>query len=152
MRTLPALLLALLAAGAFAQGAYRWVDKDGKVHYSDEPPPAEAKKVEQKRLGASIVGAEKYSYQTRQATANFPVTLYVSADCADACASARKYLAARNIPYAEKPVNTAAEMESFRKATESNSMPTLAVGKMIGKGFLESEWSSLLDTAGYSGK
>src|SRR5512133_340380 len=114
MRTLPALLLALLAAGAFAQGAYRWVDKDGKVHYSDEPPPAEAKKVEQKRLGASVIGSEKQSYQTRQAAANFPVTLFVSADCGDACVSARKFLAGRGIPYAEKPVNTPAETEAFR--------------------------------------
>ena len=23
---------------------YKWVDQDGKVHYSDQPPPAGAKK------------------------------------------------------------------------------------------------------------
>ena len=40
------LSLALLATGADAQNLYRWVDKNGKVHYSDQPPPKEIKKVE----------------------------------------------------------------------------------------------------------
>lgn len=30
------------AAGADAQGVYRWVDKQGNVHYSQTPPPPEA--------------------------------------------------------------------------------------------------------------
>ena len=29
----------LLAAAAAAQQVYRWVDEDGVVHYSDQPPP-----------------------------------------------------------------------------------------------------------------
>lgn len=35
------LLLAALPASAVL---YKWVDKDGKVHYSDQPPPQSAKK------------------------------------------------------------------------------------------------------------
>ena len=45
-----ACLALVLAAAAFSAGAdqvYRWVDKDGHVHYSQTPP------------AASIVGAEK---------------------------------------------------------------------------------------------
>lgn len=34
-------LLAGAAADADAQKLYRWVDKDGKVHYSDKVPPSE---------------------------------------------------------------------------------------------------------------
>ena len=34
---------ALLFATAVAAQAYRWVDKDGKVHYSDQPPPEGAR-------------------------------------------------------------------------------------------------------------
>lgn len=33
-----ALLLALSGAAAFADQVYRWVDKDGHVHYSQTPP------------------------------------------------------------------------------------------------------------------
>jgi hypothetical protein len=34
-----ALVLALLSASAFAQKLYRWVDAEGKVHYTDTLPP-----------------------------------------------------------------------------------------------------------------
>ena len=38
--------LAALAAGTASAEAYKWVDADGQVHYSDRPPPAGAQKVE----------------------------------------------------------------------------------------------------------
>jgi Domain of unknown function (DUF4124) len=39
------LLLALLLAAPPASAVlYKWVDQDGKVHYSDQPPPGGAKK------------------------------------------------------------------------------------------------------------
>jgi glutaredoxin len=150
MRVFAVLLLAALATCAIAQDAYRWVGKDGKVHYSDAPPPADAQKVEPKRLDASVVsGAEKYSYETRRAAADFPITLYVSADCGNPCESARKYLATRGIPYAEKRVESASDIAAFKQATQSDTMPTILVGKMVGKGFQEDGWSSLLHAAGY---
>jgi len=51
---LPALMVscALGSAGlAEADKLYKWTDSDGNVHYTDHPPPAEAKKLEQKRFG-----------------------------------------------------------------------------------------------------
>ena len=47
--------LALALALAGAQAVYRWVDKNGKVHYSDQPPPEEVKNVQQKKLGGGTV-------------------------------------------------------------------------------------------------
>lgn len=46
MRTLIFILAALLAAFAAHAGTYKWIDKDGKVHYSDTPPPQGAEEVE----------------------------------------------------------------------------------------------------------
>lgn len=44
MRLLSILLIGLLlSAAADAQQVYRWVDSDGVVHYSDQPPPDDAK-------------------------------------------------------------------------------------------------------------
>ena len=40
----------LLATATVAAQVYKWVDKDGKVQYSDTPPPASATKVEAKRI------------------------------------------------------------------------------------------------------
>lgn len=149
MRTLAALLLVLIGTAAFAEEAYRWVGKDGKVHYSDEPPPAEAKQVEQKRLDASVISGDKYPYDTRQAMANFPVTLFVSASCGGACDSARSYLKARGVPYTEKSVATAADAAALKKATKSDTVPALLVGNMVSTGYQAAAWDDLIDTAGY---
>lgn len=40
MRFAASLLFALLASAGAAGDIYTWKDKDGKVHYSDNPPPA----------------------------------------------------------------------------------------------------------------
>ena len=73
---LAATLLALGLAIAFmaqAQQLYRWVDKDGHVHYTQQPPPREAaKSVESRRLSGSVVEAPK-PYALEQATKNYPV-------------------------------------------------------------------------------
>lgn len=39
MRSLPTVVMLLVAASLGAAEAYRWVDKDGVVHYSDRPEP-----------------------------------------------------------------------------------------------------------------
>ncbi|MGE5468499.1 MAG: DUF4124 domain-containing protein [Ignavibacteria bacterium] len=142
-------MLATAATVAFAQDAYRWVGKDGAVHYSDAPPPPEARQVEEKRLDASVVGGDKQPYETRRAAADFPVTLYVTPDCAQACADARSFLAARGIPFSEKSLATPEQVAAFTQATQSDTVPTLTVGTQVSKGFLDSAWNGLLDDAGY---
>jgi len=151
MKSLTALLLVLVATAAFAQSAYRWVGKDGKVHYSDEPPlPADVQKVEQKKLGASVIDSGgKSSYETREAASKFPVTLYIGADCAAACKQAREFLGKRGIPYTEKVVAAPDEIAAFKKAAKTEMLPTLLVGGKAEPGFEEGAWGSLLEAVGY---
>jgi len=50
--------LALFAAACMAtaqSNVYRYTDPDGRVVYSDKPPPANAKNVQTKRIGANVV-------------------------------------------------------------------------------------------------
>lgn len=42
MKKILLILLTLVSASALA-GLHKWVDADGKVHYSDQPPPANVK-------------------------------------------------------------------------------------------------------------
>ena len=148
-----ALLLALLCAGSLAhaqsQTAYRWVDNEGKVHYGDRPPPPRAaREVQEKKLDP-LVADVQLPYATRQAMTNFPVTLYIAADC-PACQEARDYLKKRGIPFAEKTVKTSAEVEALRARLGSEAaVPTLQVGEKTSKGYLASAWGGLLDAAGY---
>jgi len=55
MKRAVVLLLALLALGA---GPYRWVDEEGRVHYSDVPPKGVLPKVEPPQPPAEITPAQ----------------------------------------------------------------------------------------------
>lgn len=139
----------LLAGTASAAEMFRWVDADGKVHYTDAPPPPTAKNVQQKKLGDKA-GSAQIPYVLQQAVKNFPVTLY-SNECGDACAKAKALLVKRGIPFTEKnPEKTPDDAESLKKvAGGSLPVPLLLVGSSVLKGFEEDGWNSALDLAGY---
>lgn|SRR5690606_34286772 len=59
-----ALLLAVLTAlaataGAATTGVYRWVDEEGKVHYSDVPPAAQPQQAERVTVRTTPADPEK---------------------------------------------------------------------------------------------
>ena len=143
-------LIALVCGTAQADGLYRWVDKSGKVNYGDAPA-ADAAKVEQKKFGAApTVDINDLPYATRRAKQNFPVTLYSAENCGDPCKEARLFLTKRGIPFTENLLRTKEDLDSFKKLSGSDSVPTLAVGKTWFKGFQAEQWGGALDTAGYS--
>ena len=71
-------LAALLATGAAAQNqqVYRYVDKDGRVVYSDRGPPADARDIQAKRLRGNVIENNEIPLAAQQAQERFPVTLY----------------------------------------------------------------------------
>jgi glutaredoxin len=144
------LSLLFIAGAAYAGDLYRWVDENGVVNYTPYPPPANIKNVEQKNLIDSTIQTSGASYSMREATKNFPVTLYAT-NCGDLCNSARSYLKKRGIPYTEKNPENPDEVENFKKLTGGGlEMPLLIVGNLKTiKGYQASEWDSALDTAGY---
>lgn len=140
----------LLAAGcAQADGLYRWVDKDGKVHYGDVPAD-EATGIEKKKFGSDHAPDNAdLPYETRRASESFPVTLYVASNCAEPCQQGRDLLNKRGIPFSEKSLQTRQEIDDFKRQTGSETTPTLAVGKSYLKGFQAEQWQSELNSAGY---
>ncbi|PWB44362.1 MAG: hypothetical protein C3F19_01635 [Rhodocyclales bacterium] len=153
MKIAPICLLSLvmLATGADAQTMYRWVDKSGKVHYSDQPPPKEIKKVDQPRLGTSTIETSGLPYEAQKAARDFPVTIYTTPDCAAECKMARDYLARRGVPYSEKSLASNDEIVAFRDRFKVDNVfvPAITVGSQQRQGFEETAWSGMLDTAGY---
>jgi glutaredoxin len=143
--------LAVLASGANAQTLYRWVDKDGKVHYSDQPPPKEIKKVDQPRLGKSSIETSDLPYQAKKAAQDYPVRLYTAAECVAECKAARDYLSKRGIPFSEQSLGTPEDGAAFKKLfkTDQIQLPAITVGNQQQIGFAEDGWAALLDTAGY---
>jgi len=142
-------LLALLLAGNAAAQSYRWVDAQGRTHYGDRPPPAAAQLRE--RQTPAPAADKTLPYALRQAVANYPVTLYVAAQCAEGCQEGRDYLKARGVPFTEKPVATREEAAALKQRLGADEavVPVLTVGTRHAKGWLRSDWQTLLDAAGY---
>ena len=127
--------LAALLGNAQAGELYRWVDKSGKVHYGDTRAP-DAAEVEKKKFStAPETGDEELSFDTRRARQHFPVTLYVTDNCADPCKQSRDLLSQRGIPFTEKKLATQEEIEAFKRASGADAVPVLSVGRNWLKGF-----------------
>jgi len=137
-------------AGAQAQQLYRWVDKDGGVHYTQQPPPpAEAREVQKRTLTPSAGGTGTVPYATQLAVRNYPVTLYSSPDCGTPCKSARESLANRGIPFKEVTVADNASIAELTRLSGKAQVPTLLVGTQPHVGFEADGWKNALDIAGY---
>lgn len=142
--------LAIACAASAQSQVYRYTDPDGRVVYSDKPPPANAKNVQTKRLGANFVETSQPSLAAQQASDRFPVTLYTF-PCGEVCTNAEALLNRRGVPFAI--VNVQADeqgMARMQAMTGDDKAPVLAVGdKLIVKGYNESRWQATLDEAGY---
>jgi glutaredoxin len=152
---IPAAVVLAVACGAALAQMYRWVDKDGKTHYTQEPPPPDAKSVEKRPLGGGTAtgtsGAMSHGdlpYASQTAARNYPVILYTTPDCGAPCDQARAVLVRRVVPFKEISVQRQQDVENF-KAAGGTQVPFLIVGSQKQAGFLEETYAAILDTAGY---
>ncbi|MHB1174741.1 MAG: DUF4124 domain-containing protein [Sulfuriferula sp.] len=149
MRKLAAsMVLLLCASSVYAAQVYRWVDKNGHVQYSDQPPPPDVKKSEQRTIGNNVIDGQA-SYPLQQAIAKNPVVLYAG-QCGTLCDEARKLLDKRGIPYAAKdPQNQKTDADELMKLVGVMEVPVLKVGNQHVKGFDPNRWNTALDEGGY---
>ena len=143
-RTIPAhrlaaaIVLAGLATCASAQQVYRIVGPDGRVTFSDKPPPdaggkaAPAATVPLRGGGGDTGGA--LPFDLRQAVGRYPVTLYSGPDCPP-CGSARAYLGRRGIPYTERTVSTQDDLAALQRLSGGVTIPFLTIGGQQLSGF-----------------
>jgi glutaredoxin len=152
LRLLTITALVLLACPTVqAQQMYRWVDKDGRVTYSQNPPPAgAAKSVQPKTLGSSVVESSTLPYAAQVAAKNFPVTLYATPDCGPPCDDGRASLQKRGIPFKEVSVADAKGFEMLKNLTGGKTqVPVLQIGSRMLQGFEPAAWKSNFDEVGY---
>lgn len=144
-------LLSLAAALGYAQSTvFRWTDKDGNVHFSDAPPPDDAKGAVERRMGGGGPDDSNLPYATQQASKRNPVSIFVSPDCGDDCTQGRELLEKRGVPYTERDaLNNPVDKEDLKKLVGALYVPTLAVGTTPLKGYSEDQWNAALDAAGY---
>lgn len=137
-----------LVGAASAQSVYRWVDANGRVQYSDQPP-ADAKNVQQRNVTGSSIQNNELSLAAQDAQKKHPVTLYVS-ECGAACDAAKGYLNKRGIPHSVIDPTRSLELnKKFKEQTGGEVVPVIRVGEKQLSGWSESNWASALDAAGY---
>lgn len=143
--------IALALAALPAQAVYKVIGPDGKVTYTDTPPPA-GTGAQVKPVQAAAGGGPNLNGlppELRQAAGKFPVVLYATKDCRP-CDNGRQLLQQRGIPFAERVVGTTGNDQSaLQQLTGSTTLPVLTVGQQRLTGLTASEWHSYLDAAGY---
>lgn len=146
----------LVLAGSFlspavqAQTVFRIVGPDGKVTYSDKPPPSagETRGTSANAGPASAGASAGLPYALRQVAAKYPVTLYTSDKCGP-CIAGVSLLTSRGVPFTEKTVTTNEDAEALQRLSGDNSLPFMTIGGQQLKGFSDAEWTQFLNAAGY---
>lgn len=144
--------LALTLATMPAHAVYKVIGPDGKVTYTDTPPPADGKaKVQAVAVGngGGAPNLDGLPYELKQAATKYPVTLYTTRDCRP-CDTGRRLLQQRGIPFAETTLAaTSADQAALQQLAGTTSLPVLTVGQQQLKGLTPGEWHGYLDAAGY---
>ena len=150
MKKLAIAAAAMLVAATAGAQMYRWVDKDGKVYYTDTPPPSAAKGVQKRGTAAAPTDTGPAApYAVQQAAKNFPVVVYTAPNCGQPCVDGKALLAARGVPYREVAIGDGFTAEDLKKATGGDTVPVMMVGRSATRGFETEMWHSALDAANY---
>jgi glutaredoxin len=144
-------LTLVLAAALPALAQYKVVGPDGKITYTDRPvAPPTGGQVQTMRAATAAAAAARapLPLELRAVAERFPVTLFTSSDCTP-CDSGRQLLQARGIPFAEKTVASDEDIAALQRLSGGRTVPALTVGAQALRGFLDADWQSTLDLAGY---
>ena len=135
-----------------AQQVYRIVGPDGKVSFSDQPPPAASNAKTTASTGGSGTksGAEggALPYELRQIASKYPVTIYTGESCGP-CGLARTLLAGRGVPFTEKTITSPEDIKALQRLSGDASLPFATIGGQQLNGFSDVEWTQFLNAAGY---
>ncbi|NHO88946.1 DUF4124 domain-containing protein [Pseudoteredinibacter isoporae] len=124
------LVLLVLLLPAHAQ-IYKWVDENGKVHYSDsrnKPAGQSAKKLDLK-----INTYTNVSYQLEKKRTE-KVVMYSASWCGY-CKKARKYFVANNIPFIEYDIEKNKKANREHKRMGATGVPVILYGNKRMNGF-----------------
>jgi glutaredoxin len=141
-------LLTLAAAAAHAQ--YKIVGPDGSVTYTDRAPAEVAGKIVElgRRSAAAESDTPALPAELQRIALRHPVTLFSGERCPP-CDRGRELLQRRGVPYRERSVVGAADIDALQARTGARTLPALAIGGHVLRGWSETEWQAYLDAAGY---
>ena len=130
---------------------YRWVDGDGKVHFSNEQP----KEVQSEQMKIQVNSLESISIsdseflKERERKANLSsarkVVMYSASWCGY-CRAARNYFRQEKIPFEEYDVENSKRGRDYAKI-DNAGVPIILVGKKRMLGFTAKRFQAMYDQA-----
>jgi glutaredoxin len=142
------LIVAAAVSGEALPQQYRWIDEKGRPQFGDVAPPG-AKQVRKMESATAKPEPAALPFELAELQKNFPVTLYTAPICKAPCDMARGALNKRGVPFTEVQVWNAETLEQLKKASGSDNVPVLVVGRSVQSGFDQNRYDGLLDSAGY---
>ena len=147
------LVVALLASAAHAQQIYRWVDENGRVHYTAEKPPAGAKSSVVESRVSSIAGPATVTGKAPEpkagAPAQRPQVKMFATDWCPYCRQAREFFARSGVPYTELDIEKSAAAHAEYRSLGGKGVPLIVVGNQRMSGFSEARLAQMLKAAGH---
>ncbi len=139
----------VLVPTGFAE-IYRWVDGDGKVHFSNEQPEVQSEQMNiqvNSLESISISDSEFLKERERKANARASrkVVMYSATWCGY-CRAARNYFRQKNIPFEEYDVENSRKGQDYAKIDDAG-VPIIFVGKKRMLGFTPKRFQAMYDQA-----
>ena len=147
MKRIIAVCALLACIPASAQQIHRWVDADGRVQYSDKPPPGVKSRPVESRIN-SYTGAPQVS-GTAAAGATRPEIKMYATDWCGYCRKARDYFARNRIRYTELDVEKSPAARDEYQRMGARGVPVILVGTQRMNGYSEQRLAQMLKAAGY---
>ena len=125
-------LLMMSLAGYAHAGIYKWVDADGKTHFTDKKPHHTTS--ESVQLKINTYSGVSYDEATIQHAAN--VVIYTTQNCGY-CKQAKSYFRRKNITYTEYDIEKDREARARHQQMGAKGVPVIFVGNKRMNGFSE---------------
>ena len=147
MKAIIALCALLASIPVSAQQIHRWVDADGRVQYSDKPPPGVASKPVEARINS--YGGTPVVSGTSSPVASRPEIKMFATDWCPYCRRAQSFFARQGISYTHIDVEKSDAGHAEYRSLGGRGVPLIMVGTQRMNGFSEERLAQMLKAAGY---
>lgn len=121
---------------------YKWIDEQGRAHFTDRPP--EGKQAEELELRINTYTAVEVAPLVERLGKNDRVVIYGASWCR-ICEKAKKYFRKNSIPYVSYDVETSRVGKMDFKLLKGRSVPIIIVGRKRMNGFNVAKFQILYD-------
>lgn len=143
-RTCGTCILLLLGSASLAAGVYKWVDEQGKVHFTDTPPAGQnVEQVEIREVNSFTSTSEVLEVSASFAQGAPQQVVMYSASWCHVCKRAAEYFRVNDIDYREYDVENDRKGRRDYKRLQGDGVPIILVGKRRMNGFSPSGFEAL---------